>query len=88
LISVPFTFCLLLGLPALVGLAVPPRFAWWIALAAALAVAVLWLTYDGAFHNDPWPILLTPAAIGLVFGLAARRAFAAVRRARKARAGG
>jgi hypothetical protein len=82
----PFYFYVVIGISAALGYAIPPRAGpWWI-LATIAVIALLWLTYDGAFHQNPLPLLLTPVGIALIVGIAIRLAHAAIRAACRERA--
>jgi hypothetical protein len=73
---------LFIGLPVLIGYALPPRWAPWLIAGMAVIVAATWQLYDGSFHNDPWPFLVTPAGVALVAGAATRFLKGAFLRAR------
>jgi hypothetical protein len=75
------------GVATALGYAVPPRAGRWLILATIAVIALLWLTYDGAFHQNPFPLLLTPVGLALIVGIAIRLAHAAIRAARRARTG-
>ena len=72
----------LVGLPAMVGYVLPPRRAPWAVAGMAAVVGAAWLLYDGSFHNDPWPFVVTPAAAGLIVGILIRLVQNAFRRRR------
>ena len=62
-----------LGLAGAIGYVLPPRWDPGSILCLALMIAALWWLYDGSFHNDPWPLVVTPGGVGIVVGIIVRR---------------
>jgi peptidoglycan/LPS O-acetylase OafA/YrhL len=65
-------WALFVGLPFLIGYAMPARWLPWTLVVVAAVTAALWLFYAGAPHDDPWPFLVSPGAVGFVCGAAVR----------------
>jgi len=67
-------WALFVGLPGIIGYAQPPRWAPWTIAGMAVIVGASWLLYDGSFHNDPWPFVLTPGGVAFAIGALMRLA--------------
>ena len=68
------TFALFVGVSMAIGYALPPRWAPWTIASMTAIIAASWLLYDGSFHNDPWPFLITPGGVALAIGALMRLA--------------
>jgi hypothetical protein len=75
------------AIPAAIGAFLPTRIAAPLLLGVAAAFALSWFWLGDGRHNDPWPFLLAPVLVGLLFGIVLRWSVGAVRRARRARSG-